>query len=142
MCKMIIYNEETWEPIYNPDLSLGKVENRFIPIVHTYVDGAWETRNAETKELVPYDGIIFEGTPKDKPFENTWAYAVYIPFTDEEHAEYIAVENAAIERAEWFLTAPEQAADLDEAVVTLYEAQIKAQLDTDEALVALYEAML
>lgn len=144
---MFIYDEATWEIVDQPDLSSVRVENRLVPVVHTWVedgagDGMWETRDAATGELVAYDGVVPSDAPRDEPVEDVWAYAVIVPLTDEERAEAEAANDAATARAAWLASAPEQAADLDEAVVELYEAQARAQLDTDEALTALYETIL
>lgn len=172
--------DETGAVVTDPDLEMGRLEARSMPVTHTWVvdveeqsheeviaeypetggkdiaivvdveeQGHWETRGEDGAVVEHFDGVILEDTPREQPVADTWAYAVYVPYTDEELAEIeerrAAMEAEAARMAEreaWLAGAPDQAADLDEAVVELYEAQAQAQLETDEALTALYEAML
>ncbi len=118
----------------------------------------WDERDGDGRLLAALyrEEVVREWQPAQDAWDETEDVLRYVPYTEEELAEIARAEAEAEEarkraeeeaarRAEldaWLAGAPEQAADLDEAVVELYEAQSQAQLDTDEALTALYEAIV
>lgn len=109
--------DENGDVVENPDLSLGCVTEQTVirddaePIDD--VDKfAWDDDDYETR-------------------------LVYVPYTDEEIARMAEAEGRA-KREAWLSDAPDQVADIDELLVTLYESQ----LQTDEMLTALYEAQI
>ena len=118
----------------------------------------WDDRDDDGNLLAALyrEEVVREWQPAQDAWDETEDVLRYVPYTEEELAEIARAEAEAEEarkraeeeaarRAEldaWLAGAPEQAADLDEAVVELYEAQTRTQLDTDEALTALYETIL
>lgn len=134
--------DENLNVIDDPDFGRG----RAIPIIdvvhHEWAGGEWVTTC--DGRVIDWDGDIPDGVERI-PFDEDWHHLSYVPYTTEELAEEERKRKEAARRAElevWLSGAPEQAADLDEAVVELYEAQTRTQLDTDEALTALYETIL
>lgn len=155
--------------VEDPDLSLGRLEPDTLVIAsHPAVPEVeelreevlvwpepgmpeWDDRDDDGNLLAALyrEEVVREWQPAQDAWDETEDVLRYVPYTEEELAEIARAEaeaeEAAARRAEleaWLAGAPEQAADLDEAVVELYEAQSQAQLDTDEALTALYEAIL
>ena len=118
----------------------------------------WDERDEDGRLLSALysEEVVREWQPAQDAWDETEDVLRYVPYTPEELAEIARreaeaeearkrAEEEAARRAEleaWLAGAPEQAADLDEAVVELYEAQTRAQLDTDEALTTLYETIL
>ena len=109
---MIIFNE-AGEIITDPDLELGRLEERSIPITHVYVvdteevghekifaeypnggkDAIWVVDTPEQFHIETYDenGKIvehYDGDPgyvsKMEPSKGVWTYLVYIPYTEDE----------------------------------------------------------
>lgn len=113
---MIVFDEYD-NIIDNPDLNLGYIEKKLIPVIHKYiVDEPAITHEVVIREYpetggkdveivvdVPEQGhwettdqngkpiTEFNGSlvgfPKDRPIEDTWEYGLYIPYTEDELAQ-------------------------------------------------------
>ena len=137
----MVYDEEL-NVIGCPDMTRGRTVPAMTTVHHDWVGGRWVT--TYNGRVIDYDGELPEGIERE-PFDQDWYHLSYVPYTEEELRRKEAEEAEAARRAEleaWLDGAPDQAADLDEAVVELYEAQTRTQLETDEALTALYETIL
>lgn len=118
----------------------------------------WDERDGDGRLLAALyrEEVVREWQPAQDAWDETEDVLRYVPYTEEELAEIARAEAEAEEarrraeeeaarRAEldaWLSDAPEQVSDLDEAVVELYEAQARAQLDADEAITTLYETLI
>lgn len=137
----MVYDKEL-NVIDSPDLDRGYTMPTKTNVHHAWDGGEWVT--TYDGRVIDWDGDIPASVEHD-PFDQDWYHLTYIPYTPEELAGIEERKAEAARKAEidaWLAGAPEQAADLDEAVVELYEAQARAQLDTDEALTTLYETIL
>ena len=118
----------------------------------------WDDRDKDGNLLAALyrEEVVREWQPAQDAWDETEDVLRYVPYTPEELDEIARREAEAEEarrrseeeaarRAEldaWLAGATDHVADLDEAVVELYEAQAQAQLDTDEAITAIYETMI
>lgn len=65
-------------------------------VVEVEEQGHWETRDAETSELVEdFDGLTYDEWPKDQEIPDVWEYGIYRKYTDEEIEEAAKEEEKA-----------------------------------------------
>lgn len=139
---MQIYNE-SGELVESPDLSLGRIEERAIPVWHTWTGDAWRTVDAEG-HTVPYENIDPD-LPHGERVPDWWQYGVYVLYSTEELAAMEHERAEAAARTAWYAAAPQVQAETDAALCELWEqllAQQQTICDQDNALCAVYELVI
>lgn len=154
--------DEYDNPIENPDINLGNLEQLKKKVFHTYIldtpeetheevikeypnggkdikivvdqeeVGHYETRDEDGNILEHFDGDIPEGFPHDVTIESAWEFQRYTKYTEEELAAIAEQKRLEQEQAE------KEAAETAERETFLSSAaEIQAQQDA--AICELYE---